>query len=160
MWAVNFFMGVISDKIMKIVKIDKKNVSQIRPVWEDLNKLHGELSTHFKEHFKSFSFAERMKQLEKKQSVAIFAAKEESDILGYCIASVEGEIGEIDSVFINPEHRNKSVGKRLIIKAESWLRSKHVIKIHVAVAEGNESVFEFYNKQGYYQRFTVFEKKA
>ncbi len=44
-------------------------------------------------------------------------------------------------------------------KAESWLKTKDINRIIVCVAEGNESALGFYNKQGYYKRFTIFEKK-
>ena len=52
---------------MKIVKINKNEIHQIRPMWEELNKIHGQLSTHFKEHFLSFTFEKRMKQIEDKE---------------------------------------------------------------------------------------------
>ena len=144
---------------MKIEQIENENIPQIRSMWEELNKLHGHLSTHFKEHFESFTFEERLRQFKNKDSFAVFVAKYESNIAGYCMASVNGKIGEIDSIFINPQHRSKKVGEALIVEAESWLKKKSIIKIHIFVAEGNESVFSFYNKQGYQQRFTVLEKK-
>lgn len=144
---------------MNIVKIENENIPQIRSMWEELNKLHGQLSTHFKVHFESFTFEERLKQIENKDSFAVFVAKYESKIAGYCISSVNGEIGEIDSIFINPQYRGKKVGEALMVEAESWLKTKSISKIHISVSEGNESVLGFYNKQGYQQRFTVLEKK-
>ena len=145
---------------MKIVELNKTDLSQIRPLWEELNELHGKLSNHFQDHFQSFSFKARLRQIEEKESFSVFAAKDNSKCVGYCIASVENQVGEIDSIYIDPEHRSKKVGKSLINAAESWLNSKDISKIHVSVAEGNESVFGFYNKHRYYQRYTVLEKKA
>lgn len=145
---------------MKIVELNEKDFYQIRPLWEELNKLHGKLSYHFKKHFRSFTFESRLKQIKGKESFTILVAKDNSKCVGYCIASVANQIGEIDSIYIEPEHRSKKVGESLIVAAESWLNSKGITEIHISVVEGNESVFKFYNKNGYYQRYTVLEKKA
>ncbi len=92
-------------------------------------------------------------------SITKVLTTDETGFAGYCIASISNEIGEIDSICINPEHQNKNPGKRLIKETEFWLKLQNIVKIHVAVAEGNESSFGFYNKQGYNQRFTVFENQ-
>jgi len=146
--------------MMEIIKIEKENISDIRNMWESLNSLHGELSTHFGDHFNSFTFDERLAQFEDRDFFAVFAARTEEGLIGYCIASVKNKIGEIGSIFTYPEHRNLGVGDSLMEKAESWLKSKDISKIMVSVAEGNESVFGFYNKRGFHHRFTVFERKA
>jgi ribosomal protein S18 acetylase RimI-like enzyme len=145
---------------MEIVKLTKKDISQIRPMWEELNNIHGKLSTNFKEHFESFTFEKRLKQIEEKESYSVFVAKDGSNYVGYSIASINSKIVEIYSIYIKPQNRNNKAGESLIASAESWLKSKGINKIHVLVAEGNESVLGFYNKQGYYKKYTVLEKKA
>ncbi len=145
---------------MGIIQLDKKDIFLIRPLWEELNNLHGQVSTHFKDHFESFTFEKRFEQIQNKDAFVVLAAKEGSSYTGYCIASVENKIGEIDSIYIKPTNRKNKLGETLLSSAELWLKSKNVVKILVSVAEGNESVFHFYNKQGYYQRYTVLEKKV
>lgn len=145
---------------MEIIKIEKENIAVIRSMWENLNSLHGKLSTHFSDHFKSFTFEERLVQFEDRDFFAVYAAKTKAGLIGYCIASVKNKTGEIDSIFTYPEHRNLGVGDSLMEKAESWLKSKEVSKIMVSVAEGNESVFGFYYRRGFHHRFTVFEQKT
>ncbi len=145
---------------MKIIIIEKNEISRIQPMWDELNKLHGQLSAHFKDHFKTFTFDDRVKQFQDRDSILIFAAKTESGLIGYCIVSVKGKVGEIDSVYISPQYRGEGIGEKLINNAESWLKTQNIIKIHIAVAQGNEAVFPFYNKHGYYPRFTVLEKKV
>lgn len=144
---------------MKITKIKNRDIHQIKTLWEELNRHHWKNSTHFKKHFKSFSFENRVKQLESRDSAGIFVAEEKSGLIGYCIASLKEQTGEIDSIFVSPAHRNREIGEMLIEKAESWLREKGASKLIVNVAEGNESVFGFYNKKGYLKRFTVLEKR-
>ena len=67
---------------MKIIRINNEDISQIRPMWEKLNKHHGQNSTHFKEHFRSFTFAARQKLFENKESFAIFIAKDDTGLVG------------------------------------------------------------------------------
>ncbi len=127
---------------------------------ERLNSLHESLSPSFKKHFPSFTFEERFEQIESRNSFSIFVAQENTNIIEYCIVSVQNKIGEIDSIYIDPQYRNKKIGDSLIAAAESWLQSKDITKIQISVAGGNESVFGFYNKKGYHQRYTILEKKA
>lgn len=145
---------------VKINKVDKEDIILIKPMWEELNKHHQKLSTNFKEHFSSFTFEDRQKQIEKNDLFAVFIAEDEGNFIGYCIASIDGKIGEIDSIFVNPGYRQKNLGESLMLEAETWLKAQDIEKIHILVAQGNESVFHFYNKQGYKKRFTVLEKTA
>lgn len=152
--------GLPSDRgaMAEIVQLGRDQFSEIRFLWESLNELHGKLSTHFKEHFRNFSFSDRMKLLEEKDFHTVFAALHENAYVGYCIASVKGDIGEIDSIYLKTDYRHSGIGKKLISEAEIWLKSRNALKIIVGVAEGNESVFGFYDKYGYRQRVTVLEK--
>ena len=143
---------------MEITKIENKSIHQVKTLWEKLNQHHWRNSNNFKEHFKSFNFEDRIKEFETRDAVAVFAAKEDSEFIGYCIASLKDQTGEIDSIYISPVHRNEKIGEKLIEKAESWLKQKGAIKILVCVAEGNESAIGFYHKKGYLHRITVLEK--
>lgn len=145
---------------MEIIKIENQNVYQVKPLWEALNRHHCEHSTHFKAHFKAFTFEERIKQLESRDAVAVFVAEDRSAFIGYCMASIKAHEGEIDSIFVKPICRNRMVGERLIQSAESWLKASGAVRLVVCVAEGNEQAFGFYKRHDYFQRYTVFEKDA
>ena len=145
---------------MEIIKIENQNVDQVKPLWEELNRHHCQHSTHFKAHFESFTFEDRIIQLESKDAVAVFVAEEQSELIGYCMASIEKDSGEIDSLFVKPIHRHQKVGARLIQSAESWLKALGAARLFVCVAEGNEPAFGFYHQHGYYPRYTVLEKDA
>ncbi len=129
---------------MQISKLDINTIETIRPLWEALNLLHKERSTHFKDHFEAFSFDQRLEQFKDRDEVAVFIAKKNPDIIGYCIASVKDRTGEIDSIFMLAEYRRTGIGDRLMGKAETWLNSQAIDKIHISVAQGNESAFGFY----------------
>lgn len=84
---------------------------------------------------------------------------EKQSIIAYCISTMEKEVGEIDSLFIEEEYRKNGLGKKLIRNATKWLKSKRCKRILLAVADGHEDVFNFYMKNGFYPRFTYLELK-
>jgi len=145
-------------ELMEIIRIDTENIHDIRPLWEKLNIHHREHSIHSRAHFASLTFADRLELLERRDQVGVFAVRDSTEFIGYCIASMEGGDGEIDSLYILPEYRRKQCGADLVAKAESWLQSQGAKRIHISVAEGNESVFAFYARQGYYKSYTTYVK--
>jgi ribosomal protein S18 acetylase RimI-like enzyme len=151
-------MSRVRGDAMKIQRIQVDEIAVVRPLWEALNELHGQLSSNFKEHFNRFTFEQRIAALRDRNSIAVFVAGGKKYPLGYCMASIQASTGEIDSIFVLPEHRGRGVGDGLMGAAESWLRSQNVSKIRVCVAEGNETVMDFYQKRGFRHRFTVLER--
>ena len=90
---------------MEIIEIKKAEISILKGLWEELNSHHGEKSSHFKFYFKSFTFEKRIEKLLTKEHLVIYAAEINSDLVGYCIATVNGNLGEVDSIFVKKEHR-------------------------------------------------------
>ena len=74
----------------------------------------------------------------------VFVASESGKYIGYCIASIEEDAGEIESIFINPEFRNRKTGHLLMDAALKWWEEQACETIDLIVAEGNESVIYFY----------------
>ena len=145
---------------METIEIPDNRVDEIEPLWRELNIHHYERSTHFKEHFLSLTFAERLKQLRMKDQFKIFAAREDAEFVGYCIASLDCGCGEIDSLYIKPRFRGASVGMSLMTSALSWLSGSNCRHITVSVAEGNEKAIPFYETLGFKKRFHVLQIKA
>lgn len=141
--------------------IGKNRLNTIKPLWRKLNELHLKDSHFCKDHYKKFTFEERCRKFDEidddKIRIEIITA---GDIpVGYCIATIEKSTGEIDSLFVEQEYRSKGYGGRLVENSLHWLRSKNCTKIQVAIAEGHESVFGFYQKYGFYPRMTYLQLK-
>ncbi|MDY6880922.1 MAG: GNAT family N-acetyltransferase [Thermodesulfobacteriota bacterium] len=145
---------------MEIVEIPKDRIDEIEPLWRELNSHHHERSENFKGHFSSFTFEERCKKLLEMEKLAIFAAKENSELVGYCIASWNNGDGEIDSLYVMPQLRGASLGMLLTESAMSWLTGLNCHQISVCVAEGNEEAIPFYEKFGFKKRFHVLQIKS
>jgi diamine N-acetyltransferase len=82
------------------------------------------------------------------------------EYIGYCVSTLTGEkLGEIESIYIEPPYRRSRIGDSLMQKALRWMDENQVKRKIVGVAEGNESVFAFYRRYGFYPRITVLEQK-
>ena len=145
---------------MDIIELDQKNQSKIKELWEGLNAHHRELSGNFRDHFAALTFEKRMQAVFRKDQCAIFAAADGGgEYAGYCIASVEKNRGEVDSLFVDPVFRNRGIAEQLMQAALDWLDEKGCAEIFLFVAEGNASVLEYYERFGFYKRFDLLQKK-
>lgn len=87
----------------------------------------------------------------------------ERSVVGYCISSVNGDgeekEGEVDSLFVKDEYRNSGVGGQLMKLSLQWIDSLKAPVKRIIVAEGNEEVFKFYQKFGFYHLSNVLQQK-
>lgn len=143
-------------------KIALKDIAVIKPIWEELNRLHYADSIYFKDHFLNFTFEKRAALFYKKNESEIFieiVKTEEGAAIGYCVSTIDGTTGEIDSICITEKYRGKKLGEILINNGTKWLKGKNCTTIKLGVCHGHESVFGFYEKLGFYPRMTYLELK-
>ncbi len=145
---------------MKIRTITRDEINGIKTLWESLNAYHLSRSTNFKEHFSKLIFEKRMEVLKKRGRFIGYVAEENGESAGYCIATIDGRAGEIDSIFVNEPHRGKGVGEELMSLALQWLGEQECEGIKVSIAEGNENVLGFYRRFGFAERFIVMQKNV
>jgi diamine N-acetyltransferase len=80
--------------------------------------------------------------------------------VGYCVSSLSQEkTGEIESIFVEKEYRSREIGSALVIRALAWFNEKGSVRNRVAAGTGNERVWDFYKKFGFYPRMMVLEQK-
>lgn len=141
---------------MNIVEIKKENIIEIKAIWEELRSIHQSDSTYFKEFYKSYTFEERVGVLlNSDKDVKIFGIHHENNLAGFCLSSISGSVGEIESLCVSDRYRGLGYGKRLVNFSLDWFTRKQTQKIQVTVAEGHESVFDFYKMFGFYPRLTT-----
>lgn len=149
-------MQTIKYKRLKINKL-----GEIKLLWEDLNDNHLKDSIYFKEHYTTYSFEKRSAgwlKLPKKNFHLLIAETKDLVIIGYCVSTIdENWKGEIDSLYIKPEFRQQGIGKTTLNKSFQWLQIYHCKPIQLSVSYGHESVIGFYQKLGYYPKFTTLE---
>jgi len=145
---------------MEIKEIEKSEINQIRPLWEKLNQMHLKDSIDFKDHFKNFTFEKRCEKLLLKDSnsLKIDVLYNKKNPVGYCISTIDGEAGEIESLFIEEEFRSSGYGNKLVEQAILWLERNRCKMINVSVAAGHESVISFYQRFGFKARMISLQR--
>ena len=141
--------------------IDKNQINKIKALWKKLNEMHLEDSHFFKDLYKTFDFEKRCQKFDEllDKNIRIEIIEDDTAIVGYCISTIEKGSGEIDSLYIEKNYRKYGYGGQLVENSISWLKANNCNKIMVAVAEGHESVFGFYEKYGFYPRMTYLQMK-
>ena len=143
---------------MKIIEVNRDEIDSIKTLWESLNAYHLAKSTRFKSHFSEFTFEKRMDALNRRDRLIVYVAEDKNENIGYCMASVDGLVGEIDSLFIKTERRNQGVGGKLMILVLKWLEKQNCKTIRVSIAEGNENTLDFYRRFGFTERLVVMQR--
>lgn len=135
----------------------------VKPLWEKLNKQHGNLSTYFQHQFRETKFENRKSKFVSKSITAINIdlIKKNELYIGYCISTINKDaVGEIESLFIEEEYRKLGLGDKLITRGLEWLNNNNVKSKIIAVAEGNEKVLEFYKKYNFYKRIIILQENS
>jgi len=143
---------------VEIKEVGIECLDEIRPLWERLNHHHAAVSEHFSEYFQRFSFDQRKAGLETKAQHGIFRlfiARSNGQLAGQCIISLGPDlIGEIDSLFVAEEFRNKKIGDSLMRAALDWFDKNGATSKSIVVIHGNESAHSFYARYGFLPRST------
>ncbi len=142
---------------MKIRAITKDEIDSIKELWEELNVHHLSRSTHFKDLFSKLTFEKRMEGLKERDHFVAYVAESKTGKVGYCIATVDGLAGEIDSLFVKAPYRGKGVGEELMSLALKWLQRHSCQILKVSIAEGNEDAMGFYRRFGFAEKFIVMQ---
>lgn len=90
--------------------------------------------------------------IDKKLSVKdnlFFIAREANQVIGTIMAGYDGHRGWIYSMAVIPKKRKMNVGTLLLKHAENELKKLGCVKINLQIFKDNESVKDFYLKNGY-----------
>ncbi len=139
----------------RIKELSLDQAELIEPLWQQLNTLHHSKSVHFKDHFAGFTFSERIEQLKARDSIKIFLALVNTKKVGYCLCSIHGDTGEIDSIYIDETQRKSGLGRHLVNKSLQWFKANGIEQFTVSIAHGNEEAIPFYKKFGFKPRYLV-----
>lgn len=145
---------------------DIRDIDRIRPLWIQLNEYMCARATTFRSHFEQMSFDQRkayFKKVAESGTLRLdlaYADQKKGRYVGYCVSSLSAEKnGEIESIFVEDPYRSWGIGTALMTKALSWLDENGSVRNRISASDGNEEVWEFYKKFGFYPRLTVLEQK-
>lgn len=140
-----------------------EGLDAVAGLWDKLRLHHRERSPYFKELMERMTWEERKRVLLEKAregTLLVETARDNNGIIGYCIASANRQkTGEIESIYIEKASRRRHIGERLMQDALAWMDAQGVTAKIIGVAAGNEEVFPFYRKFGFYPRMTILRQK-
>jgi ribosomal protein S18 acetylase RimI-like enzyme len=153
---------------IEFISADQNGLDRIKFLWEGLCEHHYKNSIHFKDRYAKMTFdlrkADLLKKLDHgKMRIDVAIESESKNPVGYCINTIIYEPaleGEIDSLFVHPDFRRKGIAEKLMKLAQEWFDSNKVTSRKIVVAAGNEEVFSFYEKFGFYHKFSTLENKS
>jgi ribosomal protein S18 acetylase RimI-like enzyme len=144
-------------------RLPANELTRIKPLWEDLNRIHRDDSVYFKEHYAAFSFEIRSAgwlKLPEDNFHLLIALTKDMVPIGYCVSTIDtNRKGEIDSLFVSTTFRQQGIGKALLEKSMERLQGNQCKPIRLTVSYGHESVLGFYQRLGFYPRLTTLEWK-
>jgi len=135
-------------------------IDKMKELWEAQRDYHGEVSTHFADKFNKMSYESRKKSLVKSNKKLKLILAKDKEYIGFCISTLDSKhVGEVFSLYVKPDYRGHSIGEELMSSSLEWMKDQNAKKIHLSVAEGNETVDKFYKKFGFYPYTKSYEMK-
>lgn len=149
---------------------DRDELDLIELLWEGLSAHHRERARAnapaFLNEMEATSFAARRNDLLAKNrnralrlelAVDSFSARP----IGYCVASgAPGEIGEVESIYVDGAFRNRGIGSTLLEHASSWMEMVGTVEQALFVFAGNDRALPFYARHGYSARYIVLVRRS
>lgn len=88
----------------------------------------------------------------KRNPETCFVAIEKNDIVGVIIIGNDGRRGYIYHTAVNPNHRKRGIGEKLVKKGLEALKNEGINKVALVVFQRNESGNRFWEKMGFTER--------
>ena len=79
----------------------------------------------------------------------IFIAESEGELIGACMAGYDGHRGWLYAVAVDPSHRRKKIGEKLVQHAIQALKQRGCIKVNLQIRSTNTEVAAFYKSLGF-----------
>jgi len=83
------------------------------------------------------------------ETARAFVAEDQDGIVGYVMARISGEEGEILDLAVRPELRRRGIGRRLLLSVWNALGSEGVRELYLEVRESNRAAIELYRGHGF-----------
>ena len=149
------------NKNFEITTGGEELLDRIAPLWRGLREHHACVSEHFSDQLASRPFEDRRRDIASKaQKIRVDIARVERRDVGYCISTIDKDNrGELDSLFIEEDHRRMGLGRRLAKLSVEWLRAEGAGPIFLTVMVGNDSALPLYESLGFFSRTIVMVHK-
>ncbi len=129
-------------------------LDRIEPLWVHQRQHQADLSDLWRSGLLAITFEERRAHMLRKasQAMLVILATSEGNDVGYCVSSIDHEVGEVDSFFVDVAHRGHHVGHAMMLRTLDWFKQMAVKSIVIDVLDGNYGALAFYAKYGFRPR--------
>jgi len=79
----------------------------------------------------------------------VFVVEEDARIIAACMAGYDGHRGWLHAVAVNPVHRRRGIGEKLVNLAMDSLKDQGCVKVNLQVRSSNARVVAFYKALGF-----------
>jgi ribosomal protein S18 acetylase RimI-like enzyme len=79
----------------------------------------------------------------------MLVALDGNHVIGSVMAGYEGHRGWISRIAVLSSHKNRGVGRDLLMEAERRLAALGCVKVNLQVVESNSDTVRFYERSGY-----------
>jgi ribosomal protein S18 acetylase RimI-like enzyme len=96
------------------------------------------------------------KTSEGKLHIQLVYTSNHQDPIGFCITSLSSDrIGEVEALYILDKYQGNNLGTKLLQNSLQWLEVNNASEQKLIVAVGNEQIFSFYQKFGFFPGYTT-----
>ncbi len=81
------------------------------------------------------------------------------EVVGYLAASVDGRIGRVDGVYVDPACRSVGVGEAMITAALDWFRARGCSGVDAVALPGARATKNFFEETGFSARLLVMHRE-
>lgn len=82
----------------------------------------------------------------------------DDEIVGYLAARVEGHLGKVDGIYVEPECRGVGVGEAMMAAALAWFRDQDCIGVDAVALPGARSTKNFFEETGFTARLLTMHR--
>jgi diamine N-acetyltransferase len=76
--------------------------------------------------------------------------------IGFCITSLtKDQIGEIETIYVVDCYQGNKLGGKMLQNTMAWMETQKAIEQKLVVVHGNDKVFDFYAKYGFFPGYTT-----
>jgi len=86
---------------------------------------------------------------------AVLVGRAGGEIVASVMVGHDGHRGWVYYVSVDPDHRDRGLGRAIMAAAEDWLRARGVPKLQLLVRRANARVQAFYETLGYAEQETI-----
>ena len=134
---------------MKIRTANQKDIPAMAELLHELFAIETDFSPDFGLQSRGLSL------LLNQDNSRIFVAELEETIVGMCtiqihISTAKGrEVGIVEDVVVDIDHRGKGIGSALLRTLEEWAIERGLVRLQLLVDRDNHPAWGFYRRQGW-----------